>query len=212
MPSGLQLQRLHEEDLAGVILKLKMGFVHLMPPREFEPEGGVKPSSGSKIPAHSMGNCSIPCAGRARSGRSTAYAIAGQYQQRPAPGRAVRFWRGGCRTRWTSRSVAAPNEALAKYGTPEISARCSFRITPVGLPPSQARTARVACAVMMIYLQTRNADDRGIDQMMDEMRGATQIDCFANIRCYLCPGGALPTTNRRGTGFCILGRLIEIQT
>jgi len=32
------MQRLHEDDLAGVIIKLKMGFVHLMVPQEFEPE------------------------------------------------------------------------------------------------------------------------------------------------------------------------------
>ena len=40
------MQRLHEDDLAGVIIKLKMGFVHLMVPQEFEPErSAAKPSS-----------------------------------------------------------------------------------------------------------------------------------------------------------------------
>lgn len=31
------MQRLHEDDISGLILKLKMGFVHLMLPMEFDP-------------------------------------------------------------------------------------------------------------------------------------------------------------------------------
>ena len=34
----------------------------------------------------------------------------------------------------------------------------------------------------------------GIDRMMDELRGALQIDRFANIKRHLYSGGALPDT------------------
>jgi predicted phage terminase large subunit-like protein len=84
------MQRLHEDDMAGVILKLKMGFVHLMLPMEFEPERRCVTSIGFKDPRTIDGELLDPVrfpreAWEAFKKNTTAYAVAGQYQQRPAP-------------------------------------------------------------------------------------------------------------------------------
>ena len=44
------MQRLHEDDVSGVILALKLGYVHLMLPMEFEPERACETSIGFKDP------------------------------------------------------------------------------------------------------------------------------------------------------------------
>ena len=84
------MQRLHEEDLAGVILALKMGFVHLMLPQEFEPERRCETSIGFRDPRSYDGELLDPVRWprdiwEKYKRETTAYAIAGQYQQRPAP-------------------------------------------------------------------------------------------------------------------------------
>src|SRR5579871_1410435 len=84
------MQRLHEDDMAGIILKLKMGFVHLMLPMEFEADRRCITKIGFHDPRTFDGELLDP----QRTSRdtyeqykknTTAYAIAGQYQQRPAP-------------------------------------------------------------------------------------------------------------------------------
>jgi predicted phage terminase large subunit-like protein len=84
------MQRLHENDISGTILKLKMGYVHLMLPMEFELERACHTVISFKDPRTYDGELLDPV----RMPRevidklkrdSTAYAIAGQYQQRPAP-------------------------------------------------------------------------------------------------------------------------------
>jgi hypothetical protein len=84
------MQRLHEDDVSGTILKLKMGYVHLMLPQEFEPERACETVIGFKDPRSVDGDLLDP----QRMPRetvdklkrdTTAYAMAGQYQQRPAP-------------------------------------------------------------------------------------------------------------------------------
>jgi hypothetical protein len=44
------MQRLHEGDISGTILALKMGYVHLMLPMEFEPERACETVLGFKDP------------------------------------------------------------------------------------------------------------------------------------------------------------------
>jgi predicted phage terminase large subunit-like protein len=84
------MQRLHEDDMAGVILKLKMPFVHLMLPQEFEPERRCVTKIGFQDPRTQLGELLDPVRWPRATWEqfkkdSTAYAIAGQYQQRPAP-------------------------------------------------------------------------------------------------------------------------------
>ena len=84
------MQRLHEDDLAGVILKLKMGFTHLMLPQEFEPERRCETAIGFKDPRDYDSELLDPVrwpreVWEKYKRETTAYAIAGQYQQRPAP-------------------------------------------------------------------------------------------------------------------------------
>lgn len=84
------MQRLHEEDISGVILKLGMEYVHLCLPMEFEPERACKTVIGFKDPRTADGELLDPV----RFPRSEveklkrdmgSYAYAGQYQERPVP-------------------------------------------------------------------------------------------------------------------------------
>ncbi len=84
------MQRLHAEDVAGQILKLKMGYVHLMLPMEFEATRACSTSIGFTDPRTEDGDLLDPI----RFPRPVvenlkrdmgAYAWAGQYQQRPGP-------------------------------------------------------------------------------------------------------------------------------
>jgi predicted phage terminase large subunit-like protein len=83
------MQRLHDEDVSGTILKLGMGYVHLCLPMEFEPERRCVTPIFTDPRTHD-GDLLDPV----RFGRETveklkrdmgSYAYAGQYQQRPTP-------------------------------------------------------------------------------------------------------------------------------
>jgi predicted phage terminase large subunit-like protein len=92
------MQRLHEDDISGTILKLRMDYVHLMLPMEFEPERACETIIGFRDPRTYDGELldpvRIPRATLDALKRdSTAYAIAGQYQQRPAPREGAMFKR-----------------------------------------------------------------------------------------------------------------------
>jgi len=84
------MQRLHANDVSGQILALKLGYEHLMLPMEFEPERACQTSIGFRDPRTYDGELLFP----ERFPRETverdkiplgAYAIAGQFQQRPSP-------------------------------------------------------------------------------------------------------------------------------
>lgn len=84
------MQRLHEQDVSGTILSLKLGYEHLMLPMEFEPERKCVTSIGFEDPRSEDGELLFP----ERFPRAVverdkvpmgAYAVAGQFQQRPAP-------------------------------------------------------------------------------------------------------------------------------
>jgi len=84
------MQRLHENDVAGMILAKDFGYEHLMLPMEFEPERKCYTSIGFEDPRKVDGELLFP----ARFPREVverdkkvmgSYATAGQFQQRPAP-------------------------------------------------------------------------------------------------------------------------------
>jgi predicted phage terminase large subunit-like protein len=84
------MQRLHEQDVSGVILALNLGYEHLMLPMEFEPERKCITSIGFEDPRTYDGELLFP----ERFPREVvdrdkvpmgSYAVAGQFQQRPAP-------------------------------------------------------------------------------------------------------------------------------
>ena len=84
------MQRLHEEDLSGIILQFKMPFVHLMLPMEFEPERRCETPIGFRDPRTHDGELLDQVrwprdVWEQYKRETTAYAVAGQYQQRPAP-------------------------------------------------------------------------------------------------------------------------------
>lgn len=82
------MQRLHEDDISGVIIKQRMGYVHLCLPMEFEPERRCTTEIGFSDPRTQDGDLLDPV----RFPRSAvddlkrdmgSHAFAGQYQQRP---------------------------------------------------------------------------------------------------------------------------------
>lgn len=84
------MQRLHEDDVSGLILSKDFGYEHLMIPMEFEPERLCVTSIGWTDPRRKDGELMFP----ERFPREVverdkvllgAYASAGQFQQRPAP-------------------------------------------------------------------------------------------------------------------------------
>lgn len=93
------MQRLHEDDVSGQIAKLGLGYEHLMLPMEFEPDRACATSIGFRDPRTEDGELLFP----ARFPREVverdkvpmgSYAVAGQFQQRPAPRSGGMFQRG----------------------------------------------------------------------------------------------------------------------
>lgn len=93
------MQRLHEQDVSGTILSLKLGYEHLMLPMEFEPERKCVTSIGFEDPRRQEGELLFP----ERFPREVverdkipmgSYAVAGQFQQRPTPRSGGMFQRG----------------------------------------------------------------------------------------------------------------------
>ncbi|EFL88301.1 phage large subunit terminase [Ahrensia sp. R2A130] len=84
------MQRLHENDVSGMILAKDFGYEHLMLPMEFEPERRCTTSIGFTDPRTENGELlfpeRFPCEVVERD-KSTmgSYSVAGQFQQRPAP-------------------------------------------------------------------------------------------------------------------------------
>lgn len=84
------MQRLHEQDVSGTILSLGLGYEHLMLPMEYEPDRQCVTSIGFKDPRTQEGELLFP----ERFPRDVverdkipmgSYAVAGQFQQSPAP-------------------------------------------------------------------------------------------------------------------------------
>lgn len=84
------MQRLHEQDISGVILSLGMEYDHLMLPMEFDPQRACTTSIGFKDPRTEDGELLDPV----RFPRSEvdklkrdmgSYAYSGQYDQNPTP-------------------------------------------------------------------------------------------------------------------------------
>jgi predicted phage terminase large subunit-like protein len=106
------MQRLHEDDVSGQIEKLKLGYDHLMLPMEFEPERRCRTSIGFTDPRTYEGELLFP----ERFPREVverdkvplgSYAVAGQFQQRPAPRSGGLFQR-----HWFPVVEAAPNDII----------------------------------------------------------------------------------------------------
>jgi predicted phage terminase large subunit-like protein len=93
------MQRLHEQDISGVIISLGMDYVHLMLPMEFDTERACETVIGFSDPRQEDGQLLDPV----RFPRETvedlqrdmgSYAFSGQYQQAPTPRSGGMFQRG----------------------------------------------------------------------------------------------------------------------
>jgi predicted phage terminase large subunit-like protein len=105
------MQRLHDQDISGVIKSLGMDYVHLMLPMEFEVERACETALGFRDPRTQDGELldpvRFPPAVVDKLKRDMgSYAYAGQYQQRPTPRDGGMFQRG-----WFEIVDAAPVEA-----------------------------------------------------------------------------------------------------
>ncbi|MCD9096184.1 phage terminase large subunit [Luteimonas sp. A1P009] len=105
------MQRLHADDVSGQIVKLGLGYDHLMLPMEFEPDRRSSTSIGFSDPRSAEGELLFP----ERFPRAVverdkkilgSYATAGQLQQRPAPREGGMFKRA-----WFDIVDAAPARA-----------------------------------------------------------------------------------------------------
>jgi predicted phage terminase large subunit-like protein len=84
------MQRLHEEDTAGIILDKKLPYVHLMLPMRFEPERRCATTIGFRDPRKKDGELLFPSRFSEKKVQELeltlgTYAVAGQLQQRPSP-------------------------------------------------------------------------------------------------------------------------------
>jgi len=84
------MQRVHDQDISGYILEKELGYEHLMLPMEFEPERKCYTCIGFEDPREADGDLLWP--DRMTTEVLTrdkvvlgAYAVASQFQQRPAP-------------------------------------------------------------------------------------------------------------------------------
>jgi len=107
------MQRLHEQDVTGAILKLGLGFVVLMLPMEFEPQRRCVTSIGFSDPRTEDGELLDPVRFPRKvvdelKGGMGSYAYAGQYQQRPAPREGGLFKRA-----WLPVVDALPNDIVS---------------------------------------------------------------------------------------------------
>lgn len=107
------MQRLHEQDVTGALMKLDLGFVLLMLPMEFEPQRRCSTSIGWTDPRTEEGELLDPVrfprkvVDDLKKGLGS-YAYAGQYQQRPAPRDGGLFKRA-----WLPVVDALPNDIVS---------------------------------------------------------------------------------------------------
>ena len=84
------MQRVHSQDISGYILEKELGYEHLMLPMEFEPERKCTTSIGFEDPREDDGDLlwperMTPAVIERDSTVLGPYAVASQFQQRPAP-------------------------------------------------------------------------------------------------------------------------------
>jgi predicted phage terminase large subunit-like protein len=93
------MQRLHEQDISGLIKSLGMGYVHLMLPMEYDPKRACQTPIGFKDPRDTEGQLLDPVRFPANVVADLqrdmgSYAYSGQYQQSPTPRSGGMFQRG----------------------------------------------------------------------------------------------------------------------
>jgi predicted phage terminase large subunit-like protein len=170
------MQRLHERDVSGQIISLKLGYEHLMLPMEFEPERQCRTSIGFADPRSTAGDLLFP----ERFPREVverdkvplgSYAVAGQFQQRPTPregGLFKRHWFEGKiigaappGTRW----VRHWDLAATKSATAARTAGVKLGRTPDGryVVGHVVKTQDEGNAVRKLIKATAETDGRGVE-------------------------------------------------
>jgi predicted phage terminase large subunit-like protein len=129
------MQRLHENDVSGTAIRLGLDYIHLMLPMEYEPNRQCRTPIGFEDPRTMEGELLFPerfdQAFLKRERKvMTAYAQAGQWQQRPTPREGGMFKRAWFRrvpaapagVRWCRHfDLAATDEKYAQTGTAQTA-------------------------------------------------------------------------------------------
>lgn len=123
------MQRVHDRDVSGVILKKELGYEHLCLPMEFDPEERCTTSIGFTDPRTDWNELICP----ERMSREvveadkkamTPYAVAAQFQQKPAP-------RGGgmFKRKWFEDNIIdeLPNDIVASCRGWDLAASTTIR-------------------------------------------------------------------------------------
>lgn len=154
------MQRLHEQDVAGEILRRELGYVHLNLPMEFEPERKCFVEvTGFEDPRTEPNELLWP----ARMTRAVVerdkkvmgeYAAAGQFQQRPAPrggGMFKSIWWRFFKTDRPLRPIDCDQDA------PAIALPAAFDQVLITVDAAFAKTT-TGSAVGMLVIGTKGAD------------------------------------------------------
>lgn len=164
------MQRLHEDDISGVIQKLALGYTHLMLPLEFEVDRRcvtyVNNEEFFRDPRTFEGELLDPVrmpreTVEALRKTTTEYAFAGQYQQRPAPREGGIFKR-----HWFDIVPAAPAGAVRVRGWDLAASKTS----------TSAYTAGVRVSMLNgIYYIEDVARERGSPGDVERLLKATAL-------------------------------------
>lgn len=174
------MQRLHAEDVSGVILKLGLEYVHLMLPMEFEPDRACVTYVGGKeffrdprtYDGELLDPERFPALTLAKLYRAMgSYAKAGQYQQRPAPRRGGMFDRtwfefvpakpaGGRTVRgWDLAASAAKLKTASPTGGPAYTAGVKLAVVDEVFYILDARRTQQAPAGVEAFIKATASQD-----------------------------------------------------
>lgn len=177
------MQRLHEQDVTGALMKLGLGFVVLMLPMEFEPERRCVTRIGFSDPRTEAGELLDPVrfpravVDDLKKGMGS-YAYAGQYQQRPAPREGGLFKRA-----WLPVVDALPNDivrwcrawdigATKGGGDPTAGVKVGRSANGVFYVADVARGQEGPADVERMILSTASLDGPGVTLRLPQDPGA----------------------------------------
>lgn len=170
------MQRLHESDVSGQIIALKLGYEHLMLPMEFEPDRASETTIGFTDPRTYEGELLFP----ERFPREAverdkvpmgSYAVAGQFQQRPAPREGRMFKRHWFEGR-TVAAAPADTQWVRRWDLAATQSKTAARTAGIKLGRGGdgrfyvghvIKTQEEGAAIRRLIKSTAETDGRGVE-------------------------------------------------
>lgn len=167
------MQRLHENDLSGVVLSRDLGFVHLLIPMEYESARSIVTPIGWKDPRTQEGELMdakrMPRLAVERLKLGNDYGYNGQYQQRPAPREGGMF-----KADMIEVVASAPAGGIIVRGWDFAGSKRKSSAWTVGL-----RMRRVGGLIYIEDVRRKRASPNEVEQMV---LGATKDDGLAVLQ------------------------------